>query len=136
MRLKAWGLALAMVIVMIHPGVWAGAVESPTPGKSPNGTTQVSEEVVIVLDQDLDDNLQEAHEHFTQNDLTAAAADLSKAAALLKLEAGSALTPEDKELLQSSAQELDGLDRFGEAYQALGQAIERLGERLGQASNQ
>jgi hypothetical protein len=29
-----------------------------------------------------------------------------------------------------------GLDRFGEAYQALGQVIERLGERLGQASNQ
>jgi hypothetical protein len=25
------------------------------------------------------------------------------------------------------------LDRFGEAYQALGQAIERLGEQLGQA---
>jgi hypothetical protein len=28
-----------------------------------------------------------------------------------------------------------GLGRFGEAYQALGQAMERLGERLGQAAS-
>jgi hypothetical protein len=224
---KAWGLALAMVIVMAHPGAWAGTVESQTPGRSPNGMNQVPEEVIIVLDQDLDDHLQNAREHFTRKDLTAAAADLRKAAALLKLEAGSALTPEDRELLQASAQDLDRLaaemqkaapvsdtelnhaiarayygsarhhyrqamedwtkkataqaghdlraavdhvqqglasaggtltaatraaldeagvlagkmvaetgfvlDRFGEAYQALGQAIERLGERLGQA---
>jgi hypothetical protein len=109
MPLKTWGLALAIVIVMAHPGVWAGTVESQTPGKSSDRMIQVPEEVVIVLDQDLNDHLQKAREHFTQKDLTAAAADLRKAAALLKLEAGSALTPEDQELLQSSAQELDKL---------------------------
>jgi hypothetical protein len=70
---------------------------------------QVPEEVVIILDEDLNDHLQKAREHFTQKDLPAAAADLRKAAALLKLEAGSALTPEDKALLQTSAQELDKL---------------------------
>jgi hypothetical protein len=106
---KAWGLALAIVIVMTHPGVWAGTSDPQTPGKSSDRTIQVPGEVVIVLDEDLDDHLQNAREHFTQKDLTAAAADLRKAAALLKLEAGSALTPEDKELLQTSAQELDRL---------------------------
>jgi hypothetical protein len=109
MPLKAWGLALAFVIVMTHPDVWAGTSDSQTPGKSPNGMIQVPDEVVIVLDQDLDEHLQKARENFTQKDLPAAATDLHKAAALLKLEAGSALTPEDKELLQTSAQELDKL---------------------------
>jgi hypothetical protein len=109
MHLRALGLAIAFVITMTHPGVWAGTIESQTLGKSPNGTIQVPEEVVIILDQDLNDHLQKAREHFTQKDLPAAAADLRKAAALLKLEAGSGLTPEDKELLQTSAQELDRL---------------------------
>jgi hypothetical protein len=106
---KVWGLALAIVIVMTHPGVWAGTNDPQTPGKSSDRTIQVPEEVAIILDQDLDDHRQKAREHFTQKDLTAAAADLRKAAALLKLEAGSALTPENKELLQTSAQELDRL---------------------------
>jgi hypothetical protein len=109
MLLRAFGLVIAFAITLTHPGVWAGTINSPTPGKSPDRMIQVPEEVVIVLDQDLNDHLQEAREHFTQKDLTAAAADLRKAAALLKLEAGSALTPEDQELLQTSAQELDRL---------------------------
>ena len=108
MLLRAFGLAIALTVALTHPGVWAGTVESQTPGKSPNSMIQVPGEVVIVLDQDLNDHLQNAREHFTQKDLTAAA-DLRKAAALLKLEAGSALTPEDKELLQTSAQQLDRL---------------------------
>ena len=37
MPLKAWGLALVCVIVMTHPGVWAGTSDSQTPGKSPHG---------------------------------------------------------------------------------------------------
>jgi hypothetical protein len=49
---------------------------------------QVPEEVVIVLDRDLDDHVQKARENFTQKDLSAAAADLRRVAALLKLEAG------------------------------------------------
>jgi hypothetical protein len=109
MLLRTFGLAIALSIALTHPGAWAGTIDSQTPGKSPNGMIQVPKEVVIVLDQDLDDHLQNAREHFTRKDLTAAAADLRKAAALLKLEAGSALTPEDKELLQTSAQELDKL---------------------------
>jgi hypothetical protein len=109
MHLRAFGLAIAFVITLTHPGVWAGTAESQTPGKSLNGMIQLPEEVVIVLDQDLDGHLQKARENFTQKDLPAAAADLRKAAALLKLEAGDAFTPEDKKLLQTSAQELDKL---------------------------
>jgi hypothetical protein len=109
MLLRAFGLAIAFAIVMAHPGVWAGTSNPQTPGKSSDRMIQVPEEVVIVLDQDLNDHLQKAREHFTQKDLTAAAADLRKAAALLKLEAGSALTPGDRELPQTSAQELDKL---------------------------
>jgi hypothetical protein len=109
MLLRAFGLAIALSIALTHAGAWAGTIDSQTLGKSPNGMIQVPKEVVIVLDQDLDDHLQKAHEHFTQQDFLTAAADLRKAAALLKLEAGSAFTPEDKELLQTSAQELDKL---------------------------
>ncbi len=95
----------ALVTYVLGAATVASAAEHPTPGPE---YVIVEEEVWTVLADEPHQHFQAAHEEFVKKDLKAAAAEIRKGAAFLRLEAARA-TGASKDALAASIKELDSL---------------------------
>jgi hypothetical protein len=94
-----------LVAYVLGAAAVVNAAEHATPGPE---YVIVEEEVWTVLADEPQQHFQEAHEQFVKKDLKAAAAEVRKGAAFLRLEAARA-TGASKEALAASIKELDSL---------------------------
>jgi hypothetical protein len=83
-------------------------VGKATVTKTPEGKVVVDEEVLNIFVEEPEQHFKKAHELFVKKDTKAAAHEIRKASAFLKLEAGRA-TGDSKQALEPSSRELDKL---------------------------
>jgi len=108
MRNVVLSLALVILLAGVVAGPLAAADTAQTAAAPPQGYVLVEEDVVIVLANEAHQSFLRASENFAKGKMKAAAAEIRKGEAYVKLEAASA-TAEGKKALSSSAQDLKQL---------------------------
>jgi len=108
MRNVVLSLALVILLAGVVAGPLAAADTAQTAAAPPQGYVLVEEDVVIVLANEAHQSFLRASENFAKGKMKAAAAEIRKGEAYVKLEAASA-TAEGKKALLSSAGELKQL---------------------------
>jgi hypothetical protein len=99
-------VALAFIVDMVL--LCPANAETQTPQKPLGDSTLYEEDIWIVLIDEPEFHFQKAHEFFLKKDFKAAASEIRKGAAFLKLEAGRS-TAEGRKTLMASASELGKL---------------------------
>jgi hypothetical protein len=108
MRNVVLSLALAVLVLGSVPGAMAAADTGQPAAAPPQGYVLVEEDVVVVLANEAHQSFLRASENFAKGKMKAAAAEIRKGEAYVKLEAARA-TAEGKKALLSSAGELKQL---------------------------
>lgn len=108
MRNVVLRLALALLAFGLVPGALTATETGQTATAPPQGYVLVEEDVVVVLSNEAHQSFLRASESFAKRKMKAAAAEIRKGEAYVKLEASRA-TAEGKKALSSSAQELNQL---------------------------
>ena len=108
MRNVVLSLALVILVAGVVAGPSAAADTAQTAAAPPQGYVLVEEDVVVVLANEAHQSFLRASENFAKGKMKAAAAEIRKGEAYVKLEAASA-TAEGKKALLSSAGELKQL---------------------------
>jgi len=101
MNIKTFSLVLLSLIILVLPVVSAGAEKSNKP-------VIVEEDTLVVLADDADTHFKAAYENFLKKDMKAAATEMRKGAAYLKMETSRA-SGKTKEALDVSVRDLEGL---------------------------
>ena len=108
MRNLALTLALAVLVLGFAPKGMAATGTGQPAAAPPEGYVFVEEDVVVVLSSEAHQSFLRASENFAKGKMKAAAAEIRKGEAYIKLEAARA-TAEGKKALLTSAQELKQL---------------------------
>jgi len=106
MKKAAFGILLALSVVIFAVGAWAGTDKTQDPPKAPQGYIVVEEDVAVVLADEHQHYFKKAHEAFLTKNYKTAAADIRKAIGFLKLDAGAA-DSEGRKALADSVNELE-----------------------------
>jgi hypothetical protein len=125
MKKAVSGFLIALTLVFFATGAGAGTDKTQTPPKAPEGYIVVEEDVAIVLSDEHENYFQKAHQAVLKKNYKAAAADIRKAVAFLKLDAAVA-AGEAKKALTDSVNELEKLaDDMGKGGVTSAKALEQ-----------
>ena len=108
MRYMSYGLAIALMIAISTTGASAQTSQSTNPSESTKDKVSVDEKALDSFVGEAEHYFHQAREDFFKKDMKAAADEMRKGAAFLKLEAGRA-TEAGKQPLMASIQELEEL---------------------------
>jgi len=101
MNIKTFSVVLISLIILVLTVVSAGAEKS-------NNPVIVEEDTLVILAEEPETHFKAAHENFLKKDMKAAATEMRKGSAYLKMEASRA-SGKTKEILDASVRDLDGL---------------------------